>query len=385
MRRDVGPAGFSHGRFPGSLTHAGWVAWPTASGGTGLEDSRSAERSEDVCGEAWSGAAGDHLDGLRRGPGRRLGRHLRRGDAGTGRHRRAREVRALRTLPDRRHPTARADRRRRRRGRQHRRAHPDRWRGRRAGGRHRRRREPHGRQHHGGRLRPGLPDRARPPSGRRPTSTSSPPDRSCRAWWSCPSATEGGSASTSRSALTSSSTCSDTSCPPRARRPAGTCRPRHPLAWSTAATAPASPLPASSAAGDTRVVQVTGRAGVPASGVTAVAVNLTVTETGGPGFLTVTPNGAPTVSNVNVDHAGATRANFAIVPRRRQRSGAAVHAVGRRTSWSTWPGGSPTAPLRPRARACSCRSRRPGARHLLRSQAGGRQLAEGDACVRRSA
>ncbi len=65
---------------------------------------------------------------------------------------------------------------------------------------------------------------------------------------------------------------------------------------------------------DTRVVQVTGRGGVPASGVTAVAVNLTMTETGGAGFLTVSPDGAATVSNVNVDHAGATRANFAIVP-----------------------------------------------------------------------
>jgi hypothetical protein len=72
--------------------------------------------------------------------------------------------------------------------------------------------------------------------------------------------------------------------------------------------------PGKLAARDTRVVQVTGRGGVPASGVTAVAVNLTLTETSGAGFLTVTPDGAPTVSNVNVDHIGATRANFAIVP-----------------------------------------------------------------------
>jgi hypothetical protein len=68
------------------------------------------------------------------------------------------------------------------------------------------------------------------------------------------------------------------------------------------------------AAGDTRVVQVTGRGGVPASGVSAVAVNLTMTETSGAGFLTASPDGSRSVSNVNVEHASSTRANFAIVP-----------------------------------------------------------------------
>jgi hypothetical protein len=66
---------------------------------------------------------------------------------------------------------------------------------------------------------------------------------------------------------------------------------------------------------DTSVTfQVSGQAGVPSSGVSAVALNVTVTETTAPSFLTVHPADVslPVVSNLNFV-AGTTRANQAIV------------------------------------------------------------------------
>lgn len=56
-------------------------------------------------------------------------------------------------------------------------------------------------------------------------------------------------------------------------------------------------------------------AGVPTSASAAV-VNLTVTESNGPGFVTAFVPGTtqPTASNVNADAAGQTRANLAILP-----------------------------------------------------------------------
>ena len=55
------------------------------------------------------------------------------------------------------------------------------------------------------------------------------------------------------------------------------------------------------AAGGTVALQVTGRGGVPASGVTAVVLNVTATEPTGPGSVTVYDDGPnrPTVSNLN--------------------------------------------------------------------------------------
>lgn len=67
-----------------------------------------------------------------------------------------------------------------------------------------------------------------------------------------------------------------------------------------------------------RTVAVRGRAGVPAAGVRAVALNITVTETAVPGWVQVVPTGGTTAagasSNVNVTRAGQTVANLAIVP-----------------------------------------------------------------------
>lgn len=62
-------------------------------------------------------------------------------------------------------------------------------------------------------------------------------------------------------------------------------------------------------------VQVAGRGGLPATGVTAVALNVTVTEPKTSGHLTVFPGGgpAPVTSNVNFT-AGQTVANAVIVP-----------------------------------------------------------------------
>ena len=63
-------------------------------------------------------------------------------------------------------------------------------------------------------------------------------------------------------------------------------------------------------------VQVTGRLPVPAAGVSAVVLNLTATESVGPGFVTVWPagQGQPPTSNLNLVRAGQTIPNQVIVP-----------------------------------------------------------------------
>lgn len=68
-------------------------------------------------------------------------------------------------------------------------------------------------------------------------------------------------------------------------------------------------------AGATGQLQVTGRGGVPAAGVTAVAVNVTAVKPTSSGYLTVWQVGVtqPTASNLNF-RAGVTRANAAVVP-----------------------------------------------------------------------
>jgi hypothetical protein len=67
-----------------------------------------------------------------------------------------------------------------------------------------------------------------------------------------------------------------------------------------------------------RRVQITGRGGVPASGVRAVAVNVTMTQTVSGGWLQVIPTNGTTAagasSNVNVSSGGQTVANLVIVP-----------------------------------------------------------------------
>lgn len=69
------------------------------------------------------------------------------------------------------------------------------------------------------------------------------------------------------------------------------------------------------APGQTIRVQITGQGGVPASGVSAVALNITVTEPTSAGFITAFPGGgtAPNTSNVNYG-PGQTVPNFAITP-----------------------------------------------------------------------
>ncbi len=63
-------------------------------------------------------------------------------------------------------------------------------------------------------------------------------------------------------------------------------------------------------------VQVTGRAPVPASGVSAVVLNLTATESVGGGFVTVWPSGLPQppTSNLNLVRANQTIPNQVVVP-----------------------------------------------------------------------
>ncbi len=62
-------------------------------------------------------------------------------------------------------------------------------------------------------------------------------------------------------------------------------------------------------------VQITGQGGIPTTGVTAVALNLTATDTTAWSFLTVWPSGSePTASNSNWTTSGQTVANRVIVP-----------------------------------------------------------------------
>jgi hypothetical protein len=63
-------------------------------------------------------------------------------------------------------------------------------------------------------------------------------------------------------------------------------------------------------------VQVTGAGNVPASGVSAVALNVTATDATAPGFVTMWPAGQPRplASNLNVTVAGQTKANAVWVP-----------------------------------------------------------------------
>jgi hypothetical protein len=68
------------------------------------------------------------------------------------------------------------------------------------------------------------------------------------------------------------------------------------------------------AAGHSLEIPVAGRFGLPATGVSAVALNVTATEPDGPGFVTVYPCGQlPLASNLNVV-AGQTVPNAVIAP-----------------------------------------------------------------------
>lgn len=62
-------------------------------------------------------------------------------------------------------------------------------------------------------------------------------------------------------------------------------------------------------------VQITGEAGVPTTGVAAVIMNVTATQSGGTNFVTVWPTGSerPLASSLNLG-AGATTANLVMVP-----------------------------------------------------------------------
>lgn len=74
-------------------------------------------------------------------------------------------------------------------------------------------------------------------------------------------------------------------------------------------------LPAALAALTPTPVQVTGNGGVPANGVSAVVLNVTITEPGGIGFVRVTPSGGGSfVSNLNVESVGQDLANLVTVP-----------------------------------------------------------------------
>ncbi len=63
-------------------------------------------------------------------------------------------------------------------------------------------------------------------------------------------------------------------------------------------------------------LQIAGRAGIPNEGVGAVALNLTATQSSGPGFVTVWPAGRqrPNVSSLNLERTGQTLPTLVVVP-----------------------------------------------------------------------
>lgn len=73
--------------------------------------------------------------------------------------------------------------------------------------------------------------------------------------------------------------------------------------------------PPALASGAPRSFPIAGQCGIPANAA-AVSANVTVTQTAGPGFLTLYPQGdpLPPVSTLNYDAAGRTLANAAVVP-----------------------------------------------------------------------
>jgi hypothetical protein len=96
-------------------------------------------------------------------------------------------------------------------------------------------------------------------------------------------------------------------------------------------------------AGTTGVLDVTGVGGVPASGVSAVILNVTVTEPTAGSFLSVTPDGGTSTSNINFA-AGETAAGLVIVPVgtngsiRYQVGFGATHVVADVFGWFAAPG-----------------------------------------------
>jgi len=70
------------------------------------------------------------------------------------------------------------------------------------------------------------------------------------------------------------------------------------------------------AAGSTVRLQVSGRGGLPSTGVAVAILNLTVTQADAPGFITVWPSGLPQPlsSSVNVSQAGQTIQNLVVAP-----------------------------------------------------------------------
>jgi protocatechuate 3,4-dioxygenase beta subunit len=68
-------------------------------------------------------------------------------------------------------------------------------------------------------------------------------------------------------------------------------------------------------ASETVALAILGREGVPATGVSAVVLNITATEATAAGFVTVWPDGTrPTVSSLNLETPGQTRPNLVTVP-----------------------------------------------------------------------
>jgi hypothetical protein len=95
--------------------------------------------------------------------------------------------------------------------------------------------------------------------------------------------------------------------------PAGTYTPVTPARILNTMKGIGRPGTAKVAAGSTIVLDVTGVGGVPATGVSAVVVNVAVVQPQAAGYVRVTPNGTSSTSNLNYS-AGEVVANLVVVP-----------------------------------------------------------------------
>ena len=206
------------------------------------------------------------------------------------------------------------------------------------------RQRPDHREHDGpaGGREPGERSRARPSTRRRRSSRRarrSPPDRTRCTSRSSISVTR---STTPRCSSTTSASRRSPIRPPSARRVrtrprstrrTGSCPWRRPASSTRAA---GSDCRARSLPQPPPPLQVTGVGGVPANGVAAVVLNLTVTETQGVGFVRVTPSGqTATVSSLNVEAANQTLPNLVTVPCHRRLVSSTSSARAARTSSST--------------------------------------------------
>ena len=130
-------------------------------------------------------------------------------------------------------------------------------------------------------------------------------------------------------------------------------------------------------------VQLTGRGGIPATGVSAVAINVTAVSPSGPGFISAWPSGSaqPTTSILNFT-AGQTTPNMVVLPVGHRWKDQAVQRIARNRA--TPRRRHRLLRRRDTNRTRISRSARPGARPGYQDQPGCHRTGSGERCHRRA-